>query len=280
MTDSVIAPRGFRQPRCPGCALSRALCVCELWPPLSSELAISVVMPRSEARSASNSARLLALWLPQTELHVCGGQDGITEAGSLLERPGGALLFPTFRGLAGHALGLPVRGRPAPHPQAPAPEQTPTPLPTASAPELILPSSAGHGTLHASISRTLPDRARHLIVPDGTWSQARRIERRWFAPHALPRIELHGDWPSVYQLRRSSQGVCTFEAASIALGLLADAPVAGALLHRFAEWARRAGQLKTGGPWPGGIASLDQHALHPAAAYLAASERGASAARS
>jgi DTW domain-containing protein YfiP len=110
-------------------------------------------------------------------------------------------------------------------------------------------------------------------VPDGTWSQARRIERRWFAPYALPRIELHGDWPSVYQLRRSSQGVCTFEAASIALGLLADAPLAGALLHRFAEWARRAAQLKTGGPWPVGIPSLDQHAQHPAATYLASAER-------
>jgi DTW domain-containing protein YfiP len=125
----------------------------------------------------------------------------------------------------------------------------------------------------------MPDGARHLIVPDGTWSQARRLERRWFAPSALPRIELHGDWPSVYQLRRSSQGVCTFEAASIALGLLADAPLAAALLHRFAEWARRAGQLKTGGPWPRGIADLDQHARHPAADYLASSAHQSGAAQ-
>jgi DTW domain-containing protein YfiP len=231
---------------------------------LSAPFAISVVMPRSEARSASNSARLLALWLPQTELLVCGGQDGTQEPAALVDRAGSALLFPTFRGLAAHALSPPQPGGAGPDPE---------PSPPAAALGLSLPGTGvASGTPHGSISRPMPEGARHLIVPDGTWSQARRIERRWFAPYALPRIELHGDWPSAYRLRRSSQGVCTFEAASIALGLLADAPLACALLDRFAEWARRARQLKTGGPWASAGEDLDQHASHPAVHYLASSQ--------
>jgi DTW domain-containing protein YfiP len=120
---------------------------------------------------------------------------------------------------------------------------------------------------------------RHLIVPDGTWTQARRIERRCFAASGLPRISLDAGWPSVYSLRRgregsstgestglhsggssgchsgsywgcnsgSYSGLCTFEASAVALGLLGHAALAGALLERFVEWVRRAQRLKAGG---------------------------------
>lgn len=214
-------PRGFRQPRCERCALSAALCVCRIWPPLDAPLDISVIMPRSEARSASNSARLLALWLPRTRLNVLGERDGNQTPTPLIERPGSALLFP----------GVPR---------------------TATA--------------------TLPSGVTHLIVPDGTWSQARRIERRWFARHDLPRIQLDDAWPSAYELRRAPAGVCTFEATALALGLLDNLPLARTLLARFAEWARRARWLKAGGHSERAASALlewDRHvAVHPAISQL------------
>lgn len=210
------APRGFRQPRCSGCGLTSAACVCRLFSPLECRLSVSVVMSSAEARSASNSARLLSLWLPRVELHVRGGDgDGmgrVADPEALLARPGSALLFPGA-------------GRPAP----------------------------------------LPHDVQHLIVPDGTWAQARRIERRWFARQALPRVELLGAWPSLYELRRARQGVCTFEAAAIALGVLADRSLAEALLARFACWATRARQLKAGGAGPDLEATAPPH---PASALL------------
>jgi DTW domain-containing protein len=186
--------RGFRVPRCGGCALSLELCVCRIWPPLACEIQVSVVMPRSEQRSASNSARLLGLWLPESERFVRGA--GIApDPAALVERPGSALLFPSPSG------------------------------------ESSVPLSS----------------VRHLIVPDGTWSQARRIDRHCFGRYTLPRVSLSADWPSVYELRRARAGLCTFEAIAIAIGLLSNAAVGCILLDRFSEWAARARALKAGG---------------------------------
>jgi hypothetical protein len=186
-------------------------------------------MSRPEARAASNSARLLALWLPEVALHVRGaGEGGIGAGGGGIEpealaaRDGTALLFPGV-------------GHPEP----------------------------------------LPPGVRHLIVPDGTWAQARRIERRWFAAQGLPRVALWGPWPSVYGLRRGREGLCTFEAVAIALGLLHDRELAALLLERFAEWARRAQQLKAGGP-PAAVARATPLPAppHPAIGLLRALPAG------
>lgn len=228
------SPRGFRQARCAGCGLNPEACVCRLFPRLDGAPAISVVMSRAEARSASNSARLLALWLPGVELQVRGGDGEPGSPEALLERPGTALLFPGG-------------GRPRP----------------------------------------LPDGVRHLIVPDGTWAQARRIERRWFAAHALPRVELDGPWPSIYELRRGRDGLCTFEAVALAIGLLRDRELAATLLGRFAEWARRARLLKAGGtpvaPLTAGDSGDAHGALtlppHPASDVLRAMPAGSGDAR-
>jgi DTW domain-containing protein YfiP len=202
--SGVSAPRGFRQARCAGCGLNPEACVCALFRRLDSPLTLSVVMPRSEARSASNSARLLALWLPGVEVSVRGGEAT------------------------------------APSPESPSPE-SPSPESLLSRPNtaLLFPGGSRGGPLPTGIQ--------HLIIPDGTWAQARRIERRWFAAAGLPRVELEGPWPSVYELRRGREGLCTFEAAAVALGLLSDRALGAALLGRFAEWARRARLLKLGG---------------------------------
>lgn len=223
-----MKPRGFRQPRCAGCGLTESGCVCALYPRLDGAVAISVVMTRSEARSASNSARLLSLWLPGVELHVRGAADDTRGPEALVGRPGSALLFPG----AGRA-------------------------------------------------EPLPEGVRHLIVPDGTWAQARRIERRWFAASGLPRVSLEGPWPSVYGLRRGAGGLCTFEAIALALGVLGQVPLAEALLGRFGEWARRAQRLKAGGGGPDTAASKDPEPTqpHPAARLLRALPQGTSDAR-
>lgn len=213
-------PRGFRQARCASCGLTPEGCVCALFGRLDCPLSISVVMSRPEARSASNSGRLLALWLPEVALHVRGADDAAPDA--LVERPGSALLFP------------------------------------------------------AASSEPLPAGVRHLIVPDGTWSQARRIERRWFAARGLPRVALRGPWPSSYGLRRGGDGLCTFEAVAIALGVLHDRALAEALLGRFAEWSRRGRVLKAGGA-PGAVARAPTEPAprHPAIGVLRALPPGA-----
>ncbi|MEO8183849.1 MAG: DTW domain-containing protein [Deltaproteobacteria bacterium] len=131
---------------------------------------------------------------------------------------------------------------------------------------------------------------RHLIVPDGTWSQALRIERRWFAQAGLAHLVLDPSWPSAYGLRRSREALpgpdapaprgqlCTFEAVAIALGVLGEPGLACTLLARFAEWARRARWLKSGGPVPGAAREPPPSELraHPAARGLTASSLPAS----
>lgn len=215
-------PRGFRQARCSGCGLSQPTCVCELWPALPAPLQISVVMSPSEARSASNTARLLALWLPETRLFVRGGRSEVDSPDALLSRTNSAVLFPG-------------------------------------------------GTPEAELSPADWSSLEHLIVPDGTWSQARRIERRWFAPGALPHIELSAAWPSIYSLRRGSGGLCTFEAVAIAIALARSPDLARTLLERFSEWARRAQWLKAGGNAAEGVV-VRATREHPASVRLR--ERG------
>ncbi len=218
--DSARArPRGFRQARCGGCGLTQPACVCELWPALSSPLELSIVMSPSEARSASNTARLLALWLPGTRLHVRGGQSEAASPDASLSRPHSAVLFPG-------------------------------------------------GTPEAELSAADWSSLEHLIVPDGTWSQARRIERRCFAPEGLPRIELDPAWPSIYSLRRKSGGLCTFEAVAIAIALGQSPSLGRTLLERFSEWARRAEWLKAGGTGKQGEVMPQKPREHPASARL------------
>lgn len=201
-------PRGFRLERCTQCALPLALCICSLNEPLQARTALHVILPRTETRSTTNTARLLQLWLPgQTHIEVIGE-----------------------------------------HEQAPAPATEPITLPP---PACLLFPTTDAVSLDPSPSRTSPQTAEPiatLVVPDGTWSQARRLARRVMTRQSLSTCALTRPWPSCYTLRRRSRGLCTFEAVAIALAHNGELHLAVELLNRFHRWHDRAALLRTGLP--------------------------------
>ncbi len=68
---------------------------------------------------------------------------------------------------------------------------------------------------------TLP-RPLTLIVPDGSWAQARRIKIRNQELHGIPSLRLPPAAPARYRLRRQSQPahLCTLEAVARALSVI------------------------------------------------------------
>ena len=66
-----------------------------------------------------------------------------------------------------------------------------------------------------------------LVVPDGTWRQARKLHSRAAALAELPRVCLPPGPPSRYRLRKHSDPrfLATFEAVARALGILEGAEV-------------------------------------------------------
>jgi DTW domain-containing protein len=88
---------------------------------------------------------------------------------------------------------------------------------------------------------------RRVIVPDGTWSQARRMVQRLPALRGLPRLAL--PLPSAaFRLRRApAGGMSTAEAIAAVLRLLGDAAAADALLRVHACAVERCRRLS--GTW-------------------------------
>lgn len=62
----------------------------------------------------------------------------------------------------------------------------------------------------------------HLIVPDGSWTQAKKVYRREKCLHHIKCVKLSTLRKSEYELRKSPRedGVCTFEAIAYALGAI------------------------------------------------------------
>lgn len=84
-----------------------------------------------------------------------------------------------------------------------------------------------------------------LLVPDGTWPQARRIQRRDADLAAADFVTLPPTQPSRYRLRHHERegALCTLEAIAQALGILEGPAVEEALLaalDRFVERGLRA----------------------------------------
>ncbi|MBD63807.1 MAG: hypothetical protein CME62_01260 [Halobacteriovoraceae bacterium] len=66
------------------------------------------------------------------------------------------------------------------------------------------------------------DKPVNLIVPDGTWRQAKKIHRREAFLEGVPHVKISPTSPSRYTLRRQKYdyGLCTFEAIAEAFKVL------------------------------------------------------------
>lgn len=75
----------------------------------------------------------------------------------------------------------------------------------------------------------------HLIVPDGSWNQARKVHHREPLFAALPTVKLPVDFVGEYELRRAQHPsfLSTYEAVAHALGILEDPAVSDALMASF-----------------------------------------------
>lgn len=225
-SESLHLPRGFRQARCHGCGLPDAWCLCRNYAPLGSRFSLRLVLPRSEARSTTNTARLLRLWLPE-------------------------------------ATTLEVRGTPRREARSSRAATHVTTLdPTSTRLGLLFPRP---GAISLDDEKPAPE-LDGLLIMDGTWSQASKLVRRRLADHQGPVVDLGHPWPSAYGLRRNSRGLCTLEAAALALGCLGEYGTALQLLSRFAHWVQLSTALRTG--WVANRPAPTARMEHPALAAL------------
>lgn len=114
-------------------------------------------------------------------------------------------------------------------------------LPSAPLPEgrrLLLFPSPGARVL--SVADAAPGPA-VLLVPDGSWRQARRVGLREPIAQDAERVVLPPGAPSRYTLRvmRREGGVCTFEAIARALAILEGPAVEAAMMPLLDEFLRR-----------------------------------------
>lgn len=88
----------------------------------------------------------------------------------------------------------------------------------------------------------------HLIVPDGTWNQAKKVRRREPGLSDLLCVKLSDNVKGEYKLRNSvrDDGVCTFEAVIHALEVLENKEVALDLLRQFRLLNERVAKSRSG----------------------------------
>lgn len=208
-------PRGYRLPRCGGCGLSPAGCLCQNYDKRTPPCRISLIITAAEARKPTNTGRLLELWLSNTTQFVRGERDGVPT-----KRPRKPLAIAP---LSADQLAA----------WSKAPEST----------AVLFPSAEAEPLSAAPVE--------HLIVPDGTWSETRRLVRRKLAPLGFRMVQLTDVPPTRYALRRrGGQSLCTLEAVAHALRQWRHGELAQELEARFSDWHQRALMLRQGGSHP------------------------------
>lgn len=87
-----------------------------------------------------------------------------------------------------------------------------------------------------------------LVVPDGTWAQARRIHRRDPFAQGAEAVTLPVVGVSEYGLRRNARegGLCTLEAVAVAMGVLEGPDVEASMRAAFTLWRARAASVRAG----------------------------------
>jgi DTW domain-containing protein YfiP len=75
----------------------------------------------------------------------------------------------------------------------------------------------------------------HLIVPDGSWTQARKVYRREQGMEAIQCVKLPEGFVGEYQLRKThiQDGLSTFEAIARSLGIIESKEVENKMMEVF-----------------------------------------------
>jgi DTW domain-containing protein YfiP len=192
--------RSRRTPRCSGCWLPSALCLCAELPLLAVRTRVVVAMHRREAVTSSNTGRLAARVFEGASVRVRGALREEMESDPEPLPPGRRLVL----------------------------------FPAAEARLLTAEDAAGEGVV--------------LLVPDGTWAQARRLLRRDDLFEGAEVVTLPPAGPSRYGLRRHARegSVCTLEAVGRALGVLEGGDIEERLAAVLERFVARSRQARTG----------------------------------
>ncbi|WP_413113075.1 tRNA-uridine aminocarboxypropyltransferase [Thaumasiovibrio sp. DFM-14] len=85
-------------------------------------------------------------------------------------------------------------------------------------PWLVFPADEQHPASHYS---AMPNTIPLFVIIDATWQEARKIVRKSPWLQSLPRLQIHLDTPSRYQLRRNQQSgyLCTCEIGAAILAM-------------------------------------------------------------
>ncbi len=211
--------RGYRAARCECCGLLPEACICAELPRTPATAKTTFVVHHSEWQKPTNTAKLAALLLGDSSRVLLRGTPNI-EQGQRAEE--------CIDGL----------------------DRTPG---------LVLYPSVDAVLLSDLLERDGAERWRsaNLIVPDGTWSQSRRVVRREVSLQTLPHVKL-GQHTSRYHLRRGSEPglLCTLEAVGFALSQLDPSFDLTSYLGAFDRWQHRA-LLRRYGKVPHWVESLN-----------------------
>lgn len=88
----------------------------------------------------------------------------------------------------------------------------------------------------------------HLIVPDGSWNQAKRVKKREEKFDAVPTVRLPSGLVGEYMLRKAPQPdwVSTYEAVAYSLGVLESLECQEHMLKFFRTWVKATLNSRTG----------------------------------
>jgi len=181
--------------RCSGCFLLPDFCICTHIPKLANATSLWIVRHARERRKTTNTARLARHALQRCQLLDYGDPNAPLQPDQLPQNA--YLLFPEALDHSG-----------LPDPMGPP--------------------------VHDLALGPAPGPVNHLIVLDGTWSQARRMSHRLASVAQLPRLTC-SQVPARGRLRRPPQPgtMATLEAIALALWHLEGPDFGEALLQVF-----------------------------------------------